>query len=64
MLTAQSIVNIILCELTPFLAIKEEDIPIPEWQKEVYELTGNKIYISSVFHCSQDPAKWKVRLKN
>jgi len=27
-----------------------------------YELTGNSITIYSVFHCSQDPQKWRKRL--
>jgi plasmid stabilization system protein ParE len=28
-----------------------------------YEFTEEKMYIYSVFHCSQDPSKWKARLK-
>jgi plasmid stabilization system protein ParE len=28
-----------------------------------YEFTEEKIYIYSVFHCSQDQSKWKARLK-
>lgn len=28
-----------------------------------YEVTKNEITIYSVFHCSQDPQKWRNRLK-
>ncbi len=37
--------------------------PIRRFPFEIfYELTGNSITIYSVFHCSQDPQKWRQRL--
>ena len=29
-----------------------------------YEVEAHRIVVYAVFHCSQDPDKWKVRLVN
>jgi len=52
-------------EMYPVAIDEFRRAPIRRFPFEIfYELTASSITIYSVFHCSQDPQKWRKRLLN